>query len=127
MMSWKTQKALALLVHTIRDDWHQDGILTAIAAVHDQGPPDEVSRWAIRAALNPSNRTPAIIALPGQHRDVEREPLATRQPFQRERTCDICGKHETWCRRATQPDDHTFVSIPQARNTTAQPRLQDHT
>ena len=125
MINHAQAKALAALVHTTRNDWGIDGIITAIGHIRDHDL-ETVTSWALRAAKDVRNRTPAIIALPGPHRDIEREPLATRQPFQRERTCDICGKHEDWCRRATRPDDHTFVSIPQARNTTAQPPLQDN-
>lgn len=118
MMSHRSRKALALLVHTVREDWGQEGILDALGRLLAAEPrltADEVARTALRAAQDARNRTPAVIALPGPHRDVVREPLASSQPFDRGRTCDICSKSEDWCRRNTHPTDHVFVSIPEAR------------
>lgn len=125
MMSFRSRKALALLVHTVREDWGQEGILDALGRLIEAEPRlpvDEVSRIALRASQDARNRTPAVIALPGPHRDVVREPLATTQPFSRSRTCDTCGKSEDWCRRVTRPDDHEFVSIEDARAREATPR-----
>lgn len=63
-------KALARYVTTIRSDWHIDGILTAIGKVRDQAPIETLTMWAVRAALEPHNRTPAVIAMPGPHRET---------------------------------------------------------
>lgn len=118
MMSHRSRKALALLVHTVREDWGQEGILDAIGRLLEAEPkltPDEVARLSLRAAQDARNRTPTVIAMPGPHRDVVREPLATRQPYVATRTCDVCGKDEAWCRRVTPPHDHVFISIPDAR------------
>lgn len=79
MINHRQAKALAAFVHTIRDDWGVEGILTAIGRVRDEAPIDVVTGWAVRAALEPSNRTPAIIAMAGPHR--EPPPRQSRTSF----------------------------------------------
>lgn len=60
--------ALAVLVAHLRDDWQPAGIRTALdraAARPVTG--YELAHAALNAAANPTVRTPAVIALDGQH------------------------------------------------------------
>lgn len=59
--------ALAELVHQLRPEWDAQGVLAALAKARDRGPADVVCIAAIRAAATPTNRTPAVIPLAGDH------------------------------------------------------------
>jgi hypothetical protein len=69
-------KALAAFIHTVRGDWGIEGTVTALGQARDQADLETLARWAIRAALDANNRTPAVIAMPGAHR----EPAQTGAP-----------------------------------------------
>lgn len=58
--------ALALDVHAARPQWDTRGILTAIARVADR-PLAAVRAAALAAARDPRCKTPAVIALEGDH------------------------------------------------------------
>lgn len=130
-MSFKQQKALALLIHTVRDDWGQDGIMTALGQARDAGLPVNFTALvvaALNAAHDARNRYPVVIGMPGPHWEIKREPLATRQPFDRGKTCGICSKDEHHCRTVTRPDDHVFQPIPEIvqRSIPAKARQEPH-
>lgn len=61
-------RALAHLVHHIRPDWDEHGILAKLTQATTAGrrTPD-LALAAIRAAAEPSNRTPAVIPFDGPH------------------------------------------------------------
>lgn len=103
-------KALAHFIHAVRDDWGEEGTLAALGQARDHGSLEEITRWAIAAALNPSNRGPAIIALPGPHRAAATSSAPTQQKFDRHTTCGTCGKNEPDCRRLWA-EDHAFESV----------------
>ena len=66
---------LAAFIHTIRRDWDPAGIVKALGDARGKGPVDLVAHAAIRAAMNPKARTPAIIGRAGEHWAVPwREP-----------------------------------------------------
>lgn len=106
-------KALAAFIHTVRPDWGPDGITTALGQARELTSLETLTGWAVRAALNPANRTPAVIAMPGPHRDVPRPGLATIHQYDRGRTCSICSEHQDRCQQIWK-GDHEFMSIPQA-------------
>lgn len=60
-------EALAELVHALRPEWDPQGILAALAKARDRADAPTVAIAAIRAAATPTNRTPAVIPLSGDH------------------------------------------------------------
>lgn len=76
---WVTR--LANLVHEIRTDWQEPGIRAALAKVADR-PLLEVAAAALAATGRVDQRTPAVIALDGEHwRILNPEPApAPRSP-----------------------------------------------
>jgi len=60
-------QALAELIHALRPEWDARGVLAHIREARDRGPADVVCIAAIRAAATPTNRTPAVIPLSGDH------------------------------------------------------------
>lgn len=62
-----TARALAALVHELRQDWDATGIMAALGKVRDRGSAIDVSIAALRVADDPKNRTPAVIVLAGDH------------------------------------------------------------
>ena len=71
---------LAELIHMLRPDWGVKGTHDMIGAAVAAGLGNNIETCiaAIRAAGEPTNDTPGIIALPGKHWNVERT-LATTQ------------------------------------------------
>lgn len=66
MMTKSDAEAIALDAHATRPDWGVAGIMTALLSVRDRDP-QHVRDAALHAARNPANRTPAVIALDGEH------------------------------------------------------------
>lgn len=60
-------RALAAFIATIRDDWGVRGIVKALSDARGKADAAGLAQAAIRAAATPTNRTPAIIAMPGEH------------------------------------------------------------
>lgn len=85
--------ALAALVHELRPDWGIPGILKALADARDRGTPSEISIAAIHAASDLTNRTPAVIPLPGAHW-VKGKALGTATTSTRAR-CTVIG-HQSY-------------------------------
>jgi len=99
-------RALAALVHELRQDWDATGILTALHAARNRSTPAGVAIAAIRAASVASNRTPAMIALEGSHwRDAAPRADAPR--------CTVPGhEHElAHACRACVSDLHAGVDV----------------
>lgn len=92
MMTKPQADATATLVATLRPDWDHTGIMAALALAQVRGPAHEVAIAAIRAAASPSNRTPAVIPLEGQHwnRPTSQTGAATVGPWDR-RSCAKCS------------------------------------
>ncbi len=94
-------QALAAYLHLLRPDWDEPGTVHALGMARDRGDAYLISVAAIRCAGDPSNRTPAIIALDGQHwrprsDDDEAEPTYTPAAVDDMR-CAHCGR---WIVRA---------------------------
>lgn len=66
--------ALAALVRTLRPDWEERGTVKAISDARTMGTPAEVCIATIKAANVTTNRTPAVIAMPGKHWQHEPAP-----------------------------------------------------
>jgi hypothetical protein len=82
-------KALAAFINTLRPDWDKPGILHYVGAARFRGDTAGVSIAAIRAALDPNNRTPAVIAMDGRHwNHADVHVLATRRYDHPCRRCD---------------------------------------
>ena len=60
-------QALAALIATLRPDWQPPGILKALSDARTRGTAWDLAHAALYAAQDPSVRTPAVIALPGDH------------------------------------------------------------
>lgn len=85
-------RALAALVAALRPDWDAPGVLAALRDGRTKGTADQLAHAAINAAMDPANRTPAVIALDGSHWASVR-PVETRgAKFDR---CTRPG-HEQW-------------------------------
>lgn len=69
-MITRTQAAsLAMLLANIRSDWQPKSIMTLLEKNHEKFEFPTLAQAAVNAAVNPANRTPAIIFLPGPHWD----------------------------------------------------------
>jgi hypothetical protein len=85
--------AIAELLHHIRPDWDKPGILTHLdtARLRVGVTPATLAIAAIHAATNPTNRTPAVIPLDGEH---WRNPAVTpHRNVAPPRRADWCPSH----------------------------------
>jgi hypothetical protein len=67
MMTKDQAKMTAALIHSIRPDWDELGIMAALAKAANRAPAGMVSIAAIHAALATTNHTPAVIPMDGPH------------------------------------------------------------
>lgn len=96
-----TAEHLAAVIHAVRSDWDQRGIIAALGKLRAR-PLWQVVIAAALAAHNPAARTPEVIALAGDHwRDLRQ---ATTGPADRHpaliplnELCDICGRERFQC------------------------------
>lgn len=76
---------LAAFIASFRADWDPPGIKAALARARDRGDVATVAIAAIRAASEPSNRTPAVITHDGPHWRERAAETGQRPPvFRRE-------------------------------------------
>jgi len=100
-------RALAALVAALRPDWGERGILKALSDARELGPPWHIAHAALNAAEVPTNRTPAVIALPGDHwlnaREMGSAPIRAKKCDEPGHTGDeaICPE----CRASTADPD----------------------
>lgn len=96
----KTQaQQLAVFLHSLRRDWDPAGIVHALGMAKGRGSVDALAVAAVRAAMVPGNRTPAVIGQSGAHwvgAFVER-----RGP-ERELVCVVHGVPESRCKSKHQ-------------------------
>jgi hypothetical protein len=106
-LSLAQAKEIARSVHAIRRDWDRPGIEDALGRARFLADAASVAIAAHRAAADPANRTPAVIALDGPHwRDAVKPPhFAPPTPAQR---CGTCSEREDVC-RSRWADDHDFA------------------
>lgn len=81
--------AVAALVAALRPEWDTPGILKALSDARDRGTAWDVAHAALHAAENPRAKTPAIIALAGEHWTKGKE-LGAAEGLRTPR-CDVVG------------------------------------
>lgn len=59
--------ALATLITAMRPEWDTPGILKALSDARDRTTGWDLAHAALHAAANPKAKTPAVIALAGEH------------------------------------------------------------
>ena len=78
----RAEHALAAVVHEIRDEWDEHGVTAILRKLSDK-PLADVSAAALYcAAYRTDQRTPACIALPGEHWQAL-ERMTGKEPEQR--------------------------------------------
>lgn len=63
----KAERALAVLVHEIRDEWDEHGALSVIRKLSDKPLADVAAAALYCAVKRTDQRTPACIGFPGEH------------------------------------------------------------
>jgi len=63
----KAERALAFLIHEIRDEWDEHGITATLRKCSDKTLPDTIAAALDCATRRHEQRTPACIALDGEH------------------------------------------------------------
>jgi hypothetical protein len=87
-------KTLAALLHELRPDWDERGLLAAIHGAKDRAGNFDLAIAAIRAAGQPTNRTPAIIGMEGPHWHPEQAaPEPAKRPGGVTRCIECGGFH----------------------------------
>lgn len=115
-MTKQQAEALARFVHMIRPGWDEAGIVVALGNARLMGTAGDLAIAALAAAGEPSNRTPAVIAMPGKHWDhsaLRHKNSANTTP-PRNKTCATCYLPEDKC-RARWAYDHQFESLADAK------------
>ena len=87
-------RALAAFIASIRPEWEPQGIYVALGKARDHGDAAQVAIAAIRAAATPTNRTPAVIPLQGDHWTAQ-APARTASNSARAPRCTVYG-HEAY-------------------------------
>lgn len=85
-------KTLATFISQIRPGWDPQGIYAALGKARDMAPAPQLAIAAIQAAMDDTNRTPAVIAMQGDHWTTPATTTNAR-PGGREPRCDVYG-HE---------------------------------
>lgn len=104
-------KALAKLIHELRPDWDETGVLYYLGKTRERPvSADEVCHAAIRAAMSAHNRTPAVIALEGPHWLPAAAPDRPRRQASPDQLCRTCGSERSRCVElaAVADDGHEF-------------------
>lgn len=99
---------LSALVHAVRPDWPEYAVSSVLQAHASSVRLGDLCIAALRAAQDPTFRTPRTIGWRGPHwRGLETVPSDAR-PAER---CDTCGKPEPRClmERPGRDDDHPFT------------------
>lgn len=124
-MTQPEARALAAYLALVRHrsggpEWHKAGIEDALGKARHLAPSPDLAIAAIKAAREPSNRTPAVIGMEGPH--WQAAAIAPHRPYDQHATCAGCGLSEPECRRRW-PDDHEFESVQAAKVRRARQRL----
>ncbi len=109
--------ALAQFINAaVRPEWGVAGIYDALGKAREMGEPGDLAIAAIAAALNPENRTPAVIAMQGPHwaHVALRHKSSANAVPPKSRTCSVCYLDEAQC-RARWSWDHEFESVADAK------------
>lgn len=132
---------LAALIHKLRPEWDERGILSALEKCAGRNPFD-VAAAAIRAAADRGAKTPGVIPADGPHwREKVSDQLSPRNPMPHEQcpkhigqyrqSCSGCradklaGDSSTFNPRRTEPDA-TVVQLARANLAQAKANLCGH-
>lgn len=91
MMNPRQIEAIARLVATLRSDWDVRGIEAALGKVDANKTATETALAAIKAAADPANRTPRVIAFAGTHWGDPRGRSKAPEHWQPPRPCPSCN------------------------------------
>lgn len=114
-MTQEQAEMLATFTRTLRPDWGQQGIVSALEKLAGTMDAGTLSLGLLHAATTPTNRTPAVITHPGKHWDRARGIGAPGKPTEPQRssgidTSPLCPNHpelHEWeckpCKRPSPP------------------------
>lgn len=86
-------QALAAFINTLRPDWDATGVYAALGKARDLADAPSLAIAAIRAAATPTNRTPAVIAMQGDHWTTTTVTSTPTTGGAKQAKCDVYG-HE---------------------------------
>lgn len=95
MMTEIQAEKIAAAVQSLRPTWDAHGIKIALGKARTEGEPWQVAIAAIAAAADSSNRTPAVIAMPGNHWRPARLDTTPEVGAGRRARCTVYG-HEAY-------------------------------
>ena len=91
-------QALAHLIHQLRPEWDEPGIMAQLAKVVSVNPFD-TAMACIRAAANEAAKSPGVISVTtGEHWREKVSKSDAPYPPRREEACLDCGAHLDQCR-----------------------------
>lgn len=97
MMTKEQAQRLAALVHSLRSDWDEPGVMSQLLKVRT-GDPFNIALATIRAAANPKATTPGVIAVTtGEHWREKVTPSEAPRPPRVDEACSTCGMHLDKC------------------------------
>lgn len=111
-ISGRALNALAAVLHELRPDWHEPGILDALAKARDSKQCRDgwhLALAAIRCAAEASNRTPRVITLEGKHWEER-----VREPERKITTGAEVKRCTTGCGRTYSEPDSEHDCAPRA-------------
>ena len=115
-MSWpkinhRQAVELTRFICQLRPDWDRHGVEHHLGKARDMASAPDLAIAAIKAATNAHNRTPAVIALPGEHWRTTTVETAPRHVVPAGERCTTCGQDRERCRRLSAlPDDgHAYA------------------
>lgn len=124
MMTKDQARMTAALVHSIRPDWDELGIMAALAKAVNRADAGIVAAAAIHAGMTPTNHTPAVIPMDGPHwQKAEGTALAPKRVMEPPKSNDTsadCPEHpgvKSWaCKpcRVSAPRPADFAAIREA-------------
>lgn len=122
-MTLAQAKEVARSVHAIRRDWDRPGIEDALGRARHLADAPSLAVAAHRAAAEPANRTPAVIALDGPHWRDATKPPRFPAPAAGDR-CSTCSERKDRC-IALWSHDHAFAPDLRRGTGTAEGHVED--
>ena len=111
-------RAIAFLVEAIRPDWGAPGVMAALDKLRDR-PLADVAVAAIRATARTDQRTPAVIAMGGEHWAAGKQPTPTPPTVRSADICQGCTKeraiHDEINRKVPE-SAHEWLSLAEAQS-----------
>lgn len=131
-MTQPEARALAKLIQLLRNrtagpPWDLPGIEIELGRAVDMADAPDLAVAAIRAAVEPINRTPAVIGMGGPHWRQAAGPVRL-PPEPAALLCTHCGKTQHDCQaayRPEMPDAHRYVAVKDQPIATGRTTLED--